>query len=93
MRGVPFFFPYIAGTVYTPGVQPNNPGEPTAIWPGHEGLRWVPMPWPGMVATVNAMASHVGIPRGRAPVPVVDRYSPLLMNQLFIAGFAGKSQG
>lgn len=90
MRGIPFHIPNLIGNVYTPGNQPNNPGEPTAHWIVE---RFNLIPWPRVVGTVNALASNFGTPHMRAPVPVVNRYSPLPENYLFIAGIVGKSQG
>lgn len=92
-RGVPFFMPYIAGQQYAPGPQPYNPGESHQPWAGHMGLQYNPLPWPGIVQTINALANNSGTPRSRAILPEVDRYATLPSDYLFIGGFVGKSQG
>lgn len=88
-----FKIPNVQGNVYTPGNQPSNPGVPTPAWAGHMGLRLAPKSWPGPVPVINALANNPGMPRNRAPVPVVNAYSPLLVEALFIGGINGKSQG
>jgi hypothetical protein len=88
-----FKVPYIAGNVFSPGPQPKNPGESVMPWAGHMGMKDVAMPWPGVVGTINALASSAGIARSRAPVPVVNRYGVEPYDYLTIGGFIGKSQG
>lgn len=91
MFAIPFHFPNLLGNQFVVGLQPFDPGVPSG---GGNGLGgFYPMPWPGAVDVINLNIGFGGIARNRAPVPVVDNYSPLLYNQLFIAGFAGKSQG
>lgn len=90
MRGIPFSVPYIEGTQYAPGPQPNSPGNSVAIWP-HTTANLVP--WPIPVPSLVALANNAGDPRMRAPIPVVDNYALLPENYLFITGFKGKSQG
>lgn len=90
MRGLFFNFPNIAGTQYDPGAQPYSPGVSHQEWPG---AVFHAIPWPRMVGTINALASHPGIPRMRAITPVVDRLSVFPANYLFLSGVVGKSQG
>lgn len=87
---LPFHFPEISGKKYAPGSQPYSPGVSHADWPG---AVFGPIPWPGVVPVLNTLSSNPGTPTGRAVIPVVNRYSPLPMNNLFIAGFTGKSIG
>ncbi len=88
-----FRIPNIVGAQYAPGPQPNDPGNSVKLWAGHMGLRLCPLPWPGPVPVINALANNSGTPHMRAPVPVVNAYSPLLVEALFIGGINGKSQG
>lgn len=88
-----FKVPYIAGNVFLTGPQPFNPGESVMPWAGHMGMKSTPLPWPGVVGTINALASTPGIPRARAPVPVVNRFGTEPYDYLTIGGFIGKSQG
>lgn len=85
-----FNMPYIAGTVYAPGIQPHNPGESNAP---HTGALFNPLGWPTKVGVLNLLIGNPGQARARGPVPVNDQYASLPENWLFIAGFQGKSQG
>lgn len=87
-----FRIPYIAGETYSPGPQPNNPGESVAVWGGHMGMRNSPMPWPGAVPVMWFIASNSGIPRNRAQMPVNNSIATHV-NEMVIPGFVGKSQG
>lgn len=93
MRGIPFMVPYLANQfVYDPGPQPFNPGESDSV--AKSLLSPLTLkPWPILVDTISALASSPGIPRNRAPVPVVNNYGPNPQNYLFIAGFTQKSKG
>lgn len=78
--------------VLDPGPQPYNPGQSDSV----ARARLTPYtvkPWPIVVGTINALMSSPGIPRARAPVPVVNNYGPNPANYLFIGGFSGKSKG
>lgn len=87
-----FRVPDNSGKQYAPGWQPNSPGNSsTPGWSG--GLDFMAVPWPTAVPTLNALASDPGTPRTRAILPDINRYAPLPMNDLFIGGFVGKSQG
>lgn len=90
---IPFRIPNLAGTVYAPGPQPYNPGESVQPWGGFMGLKNAITPWPLMVPVINALANNGGTPRSRAPIPVVNQYSPLPSELLYIKGFIGKSKG
>lgn len=86
-----FNVPNIVGKKYAPGWQPNNPGESST--PGWPGASMQVLPWPDAVPVLNTLANNPGIPRARAPVPVVDRYADSPENYLFIGGAVSKSQG
>lgn len=88
-----FNMPHIAGWQFAPGPQPYNPGQSVMPWAGHMGLKSIGLPWPGVVGTINALASDPGIARARAMVPVVNRVSFEPYDYLTIGGFIGKSQG
>jgi hypothetical protein len=90
MRGFPFIIPNITPTVYDPGPQPNDPGQSVRL------TRNSPLtvkPWPNAVPSLITLLSTGGIARARAPVSVVNNYSPDPSNYLFIGGFVGKSKG
>ena len=92
LLGALFRVPDNSGTVYAPGWQPNSPGNSsTPGWSG--GMDFMPVPWPTMVPTINALANDPGTPRQRAVLPDVNRYAYIPENYMFIAGFVGKSQG
>lgn len=94
MRGMLFNIPNIVGRQYAPGPQPNSPGNSTMVWAGSFiGARNSPMPWPTVVQNINLLIGNPGTARVRAPLPVVNRYSPLPQNYLFIGGMVGKTQG
>ena len=87
---VPFMVPYIAGRIYRPGRQPNDPGN-SQIDSGspHFG----PIPWPNVVGTVSALAWNPGTPVQRPQGIVNNAYSVSPSNYMFIAGVVGKSMG
>lgn len=85
-----FHMPYIAGTQYAPGIQPNDPGESVAF---NMGALFNPLGWPTAVGVLNTQIGNPGFARARAGTPVNNRYADLPENWLFIAGFVGKSQG
>lgn len=90
--GALFRVPDNSGKRYAPGWQPNNPGNSsTPGWSG--GMDFMPIPWPNVVPTINALANDPGTPRMRAVLPDINRYAFLPNEYLFIAGFAEKSQG
>jgi len=87
-----FRMPDNSGKVYAPGWQPNSPGNSST--PGWNGGNYFnAVPWPNAVPSLNALANDPGVPRERAPIPVVDRYAFLPEQYQFITGFVGKSQG
>lgn len=87
---VPFFFPQIAGNQYRPGRQPFSPGESQM---DSGGPVFNPIPWPNAVPSLLALANDPGTPRARALQINNNAEAVLPANWLFIAGFAGKSQG
>lgn len=87
-----FHVPDNSGKRYAPGWQPNSPGNSsTPGWSG--GLDFTNIPWPNIVPSLNALANDPGTARARAILPDVNAYAFLPTNDLFIAGFVGKSQG
>lgn len=87
-----FRVPDNSGKQYAPGWQPNDPGNSsTPGWNG--GQTFMPVPWPNVVPSINALASDPGTPRARAILPDINRYAFLPADNLFIGGFVGKSQG
>lgn len=87
-----FNMPNIQGRQYAPGWQPNSPGESsTPGWSGGRDFRAIP--WPTAVPSLVALASHPGIPRTPAEQISNNAYAYLPVNNLFISGFIGKSQG
>lgn len=87
-----FRAPYIPPQPYAPGWQPNAPGNSsTPGWVG--GMVMNPVPWPTAVPTLNAMGSYYGTPRARPIAVANDQVAPLFVNNMFIGGFVGKSQG
>lgn len=87
-----FRFPYIAGTRYEPGNQPNNPGEPGSGGM-MENAAVRPIGWPGFVPGLLMLNGNPGVPRLRAPLPVVNQFSTLPNRYLFLGGIVKKSQG
>lgn len=88
-----FNIPNPASLAYDPGPQPYSPGESEMPWAGHMGMQFSAMPWPGAVPVLHVLANNSGTPRDRAIIPVVNRYSPLPADYMYIGGFAGKSKG
>lgn len=86
-----FAAPNIEGKQYRPGRQPNAPGE--SQMDGQQFPYFRNIPWPRPVASLNALASSPGLPRARALQISNNAEAPLPANNLFLAGFAGKSQG
>lgn len=86
-----FNFPNTASMLPAVGYQPNDPGQPAGAMLGNTTL--APKPWPWPVPVLHLLIGNPGTARDRAPIPVVNQYGPLPYNQLFIAGFVGKSQG
>lgn len=91
MRGGIFQLPNLASLAFAPGPQPYSPGNSTFQYAG-SGADY-PIPWPGLVPTLNTLLSAPGQPRNRADTAVVDRFGTIPHNYLFIAGFVGKSKG
>lgn len=93
MRGIPFSFPNLANQfVLDPGHQPYNPGQSDSV----AKARLSPFtlkPWPNVVRTINALLSSPGTPHMRGATALVNNWSPVPANYLFIAGFSGKSKG
>lgn len=93
MNSIPFVVPYIADQfVYDPGPQPNNPGVSVSPWKRFMNPATV-KPWPRLVNTFGNFNSSPGMPRLRAVLPIVNNYSPLPTNFMFIGGFVQKSKG
>lgn len=88
-----FNIPHIIGHQFAPGPQPFNPGQSVQPWAGHMGLKSIGLPWPGIVGTINALASSSGVPRSRAVLPEINRFATEPFEYLTIGGFIGKSQG
>ena len=88
-----FRIPNIVGRIFAPGAQPYSPGNSHQAWGGHMGMQFSAMPWPTPVQSINALANNSGTPRSRAPIPVVNRYSPLPSDYLIIGGIVEKSKG
>lgn len=82
--------PNITPLTYSPGAQPNAPGESVA--PGG-GAFFQMKGWPTTAPVLNMLASFQGVPQERAGQAQNDRYAVLPSNFLFLAGVAGKSQG
>lgn len=93
MRGIPFFIPYVANQFFPdPGQQPLNPGVSVSRSKAFQSP-FTLKPWPNLVPSLNALMSSAGTPRLRAPTALVNNWSPVPANYLFIAGFSGKSKG
>lgn len=93
MPAFPFNFPNIAGNVYAPGPQPYSPGNSHLPWAGHMGMKDSPQPWPGQVPVLSMLASFGGVARMRAPLPIVNQYSYLPSEYLYMNDTLGKAQG
>lgn len=92
LLGALFTVPDNSGKSYAPGWQPNSPGNSsTPGWSGGQDFTMVP--WPNAVPSLNALANDPGTPRERAVIPVVNTYTFLPEQFLYIGGFVGKSQG
>lgn len=86
---LPFRMPYIAGANYSPGPQPNAPGESVTPY----GTFFGAIPWPNVVGTISALANFPGAARDY-PVGISNNAVAFLPSEfLFIGGFAGKSKG
>lgn len=88
-NGLHFFFPHIASLQYNPGKQIYSPGETCTPIPQH----FAPTPWPNVVPTINALASHAGVARERGTQIDNNSTAELPSNYLFLAGIIEKSQG
>ena len=62
-------------------------------WAGHMGMKDSPQPWPDQVPVLRVLASFEGVARMRAPLPIVNQYSMLPSEYLFLQGTVGKMQG
>lgn len=87
-----FMAPVLPTPAYNPGKQVWSPGSPAPVnWLPQNYMN--PVPWPSWVPTLNCMQSWYGFSRER-PQPVVNNVlAPLYVNNMFVAGFVGKSQG